>query len=132
LPEAHMALTNYGANKQADEWYGSGSPAAYYLQLWQGDPGPLGTASAPVLGRIQVLNDAVHWPIAANRRKVNGLKLSWGSTAGQNTNPDATWVTIWDAPSGGNMIEKVPLRDPLKTADAVEVAMQPGQLELTR
>lgn len=127
-----MTLSTYGRNHTLDLLYGSGTPATLYVQLHTGDPGATGVANVHTLGRAAVTNDATNWPVASGGLKQNGLKISWGSTAGQNSLPDATYASTWDSASGGNCLDYGAFASALPTADRVEVAILAGELSITR
>lgn len=124
-----VSYSDYFANAQLNDQFGGPRwtpPAIYYVQLFVANPGPAGTGAATVLQRIPAPADLVNFTSAALRQAMNGIKWSWGSTAGQLANQPATWIGLFDAPVAGNLIEYTPLVTPLPTADRAEVAIQAG------
>lgn len=131
-----MAMSDYLENKALDAFYGrtfSSFPATIYAQLHTGNPGEAGTANVHgTFARVAIANDATHWPAAVAGAKQNGLKISWGGTAGVLGLPDATHVSLWDSLTAGNCLDYGALDAPLAVSDRAEVAILPGALTITR
>ena len=131
-----MAISNYLENKELDHVYGRTTytpPATLYVQLFTADPTDTGTGTPSLIGvRAAVPNDTTNFPGAANGSKSNGLKISFGSTTGNMTLVDCTHVGIFDAASGGNMLDYGPLNAPLQVADKVEVFIAAGGITISR
>lgn len=129
-----MSKSNYLENKDLDHRYGGpdfARPATVYFQLHDSDPGETGTGGTGLasVGRAAVTNNATNFPAASGGVKTNGLAISWGSTAGQNSLPASTHFSIWDAASGGNLLDYGTLV--LAVADREDVNIPAGQLSIT-
>lgn len=131
-----MSMSNHQENEILDHVYGNAPyvpPGTIYFQLHDGDPGETGTANVIAgLARAALTNNATNFPAASGGSKTNGAAISWGSTAGQNTLPNATYISSWDALTGGNCLDYGPLGGALVTADRLDVNIPMGQLTISR
>jgi len=131
-----MGMSDYLENKDLDLWYGRSGPAMptnTYVQLHTADPGETGTSAVHAsFARVLVANNTTNWPAASGGVKQNGLKISFGTTAGLTGLANVTHVSIWDAASGGNCLDYGALDASLNPSDRLEVAFQPGALKISR
>lgn len=100
-------FTPYFVNKVLDHCLGGVAwtpPAAVYLQLHTGDPGPDGTAN--ISGTT--LRKAVTWSAAAGGRIAMTSDLTWTAAAKDTI----SHLSLWDAASSGHCLLTDELDEP--------------------
>lgn len=102
-------LADFYANKVMDMAFGKAAnafPDNYYIGLSSTEPTNIGgNVTEPAgnnYGRVLSANDAVNWPVSANRSKANGQDVIFPAATGD-------WGTqgffvIYDDPSAGNFV----------------------------
>lgn len=101
--------SDFRENQVLDALYGSGNPATLYVALHTARPSDAGAGGTEVstvgtgYARAAVTNNAANWPAAAAGVKSNGAVITLPT-------PTGAWGTIvawsvWDALSGGNMLD---------------------------
>lgn len=104
-----MTHSNYIENKLLDHWLGGGDfarPATLYFALFTSAPTDAGggtEVSGGSYARAAVTNNATNFPAASGGSKQNASAISYAQAT-------ASWgtivaVAIFDALSGGNMLE---------------------------
>lgn len=94
------------------------APATLYFAVHPGDPTDAGTGSAePTTGgyaRVAITANTTNMTAPAtagtDRRISNGVAITFPApTADWSAGAAMTWGSVWDAPSGGNMLASGPL-----------------------
>lgn len=130
-----MSKTNYARNAILNHRYGGPDyvrPATVYVAFFTSAPSTSGGGTEVAGGayaRIAVTNNATNWPAAVNGVTANGAAItfaqasaSWGTV---------THVAVFDALSGGNMLDFAALASP-KTVNIGDRPEFPiGSLQLT-
>lgn len=129
-------LIDLYANEVLDSLLGSTSifPATVYVGLMTAAPNSDGTGVVEPSGnnyaRVAVTNDAGHWPAAAGRAKSHAADIVFPAASGGPWGL-ITWVGIFDAPSGGNLLAADPLANPRTVLDTDVYRFQAGVTPLT-
>jgi hypothetical protein len=99
--------------------------AAVYVKLHTGDPGSAGTSNAATETTRQ---QATFGAAASSRAISNTVAIEWTNVS---TSETYTWISLWDASSGGNFLG----RDDLSSSAAVTAGdtfrIPIGDLDLT-
>lgn len=115
------AFSTAEKNKMLDAWAGRADytqSADVYVKLHTGDPGAAGTSN-PATETDRV---AVTFGAAASGGSIsNTADIIWTNVAADET---VSWVSFWDASSGGNYLGKDQLTDPkdLNTGDTATIS----------
>lgn len=127
-----MAKSDYERNGRLDADYGGGTPATVYVALYTSAPGVAGGGTEVAGGsyaRAAVTNNPANWPAAAAGAKSNAAAVVF---------PQATalWGTvvavgIFDALSGGNLLDFAPLTTPRTVNNGDTFSFAIGQLQFT-
>jgi hypothetical protein len=113
-----MSKSNYLENKMLDHRYGGSDytrPATVYFSLHTADPGEGGAGAEVGTGvwtnyaRVAKTNNSTNFPAASGGTKSNGTIVDFGTAAVTGGPPTVTHVGIWDAASGGNLMDYGPL-----------------------
>lgn len=126
-------VSNAEANTILDNRLGSGDPASVYFRAMTTADGNSGggvevsdgvwTDYAPV----EVDNDATHFPAAASREKANDLVITFSTAAViVGTPPVIVGVSVYDAPTGGNLIYWYTLAVPMTINNGNPVSIPIG------
>jgi hypothetical protein len=127
--------TNYTRNKVLDLRYGAVAytpPATVYIALFTAAPSVTGGGTEGAGGsyaRVAVTNDAANWPAAVAGQKSNGASVTFAeATAPWGT---VTHVAVFDASSGGNMLDFTALPTPRTVATGDRPSWATGSLIFT-
>lgn len=102
-------LTPHGENLALDSIFGSGSPASIFVGLAQTIAGDT-PAGEPTIGsngyaRVEIVNNATHWPAASGGAKVCQQDVIFPvSTGAWASGASLLLCCLYDAASGGNCI----------------------------
>lgn len=100
------------------------SEAAVYVKLHTGDPGSAGTSNAAT----ETTRQQASFGAASGRAMSNDAAIEWTNVS---TTETYTWISLWDASSGGNFLG----RDDLSSSAAVTAGdtfrIPIGDLDLT-
>lgn len=100
------------------------SEAAVYVKLHTGDPGSAGTSNAAT----ETTRQQASFSAASSRAMTNDAAIEWTNVS---TTETYTWISLWDASSGGNFLG----RDDLSSSAAVTAGdtfrIPVGDLDLT-
>lgn len=100
------------------------SEAAVYVKLHTGDPGSAGTSNAAT----ETTRQQASFSAASSRAMTNDAAIEWTNVS---TSETYTWISLWDASSGGNFLG----RDDLSSSAAVTAGdtfrIPVGDLDLT-
>jgi len=131
-----MSMSNYQENKILDHVYGGPDftrPATLYVSLHSANPGDTGVNEILLpIGRKPVTNNSTNFPAASGGSKSMMLMLDFGSTVGNNSWPLATHLCIWDASTGGNLLDCGAFTTPLATADRLNIIVNAAAVVITR
>lgn len=120
------------ANRTLDNYLGGvtlARPSNLYFQATSTIP-TAATPGTPLLSRVAIPNDSVHFPAASSQTKTNGLAVDLGSTAGMLGLSHIVGFELYDAASGGlrSYFGTVTSTD---LSDAADSAFAPGALTIT-
>jgi hypothetical protein len=106
-----MSFTDYTEGKVADEIFGAtafAAPGTLHVGLHSAYPNEAGSG-AELTGngyaRVAVTNNTTNWPNYSGGQKLNGNPVTFPTATGSNW-LEAVAVSIWDAPTSGNMIAR--------------------------
>jgi hypothetical protein len=95
------------------------APSGLYVQLHTGDPGTAGTSNVSSVSTREAMT--LGTPSGGVVDSSN--TPTWSSWAGTNGEED-TYISLWDASTGGNFLDSVALTEPITvdTGDTVELS----------
>jgi hypothetical protein len=130
-----MSLSNYQENKVLDHVYGGPDftrPATVYVSLHFANPGETGANEITAITRRAVTNNSTNFPAASNGSKALSATLNFGPTTGNTTIANATHIAIWDASTGGNLLDYGAFDAQVVLADRANIFVNGGSLIITR
>lgn len=132
-----MAISTFLANEILDQVYGAQAytaPGTVYLALSTANPTADGSGLAEPSGnnysRLAVTNNLTNFPAASAGAKSNGVAFTFPTPSGSWGT--ITHVAIFDAASGGNMLDfgALAAAKTIGNGDVVQFAI--GELDITR
>lgn len=91
------AISTYFADLLLDILANTSFVSAPYVQLHTGDPGVAGTTNVATNNSRAL----IQWAVAAAKSKATNADISWASVPASET---YSYISIWDAGSGGNFL----------------------------
>lgn len=131
-----MSKSTYEANRVANARYGGGTYTKadpVYIGLSTANPGVSGSGLAEPSGnnysRVAVTNDATNFPNASGGAKSNAAVITFPTPSGDWG--VCTHVAVFDASSGGNMLDFNALASPKTIESGDPVSIPIGDLDIT-
>ena len=135
-----MSKSDFLENELLDHRYGGSDyvrPATVYMRLHTADPGETGSGAEVSTGvwtnyaAVAITNNATNFPAAAAGSKSNGTLIDFGTATISGAAPDVTHASIWDAATGGNLMDYGALASPKTINDGDPVSVPIGDLVIT-